>query len=131
MHGLPPQLSGQAVGAIRTNLYATITLRNEIQNLKPTQHRRLEDYVAKAYHRVTAMYHGERDRFYEPHATATTKLGGLQSVDASTLSAQFSIHRINLVSILSQYIKGLQRGLQEHDQEADATPPTQESRGCR
>jgi hypothetical protein len=122
MHGVPSQLTGQAVEAIRANLHAALTLRNEIQDLKPAQHRRLEDYVSQAYKRVTAVYHGERDRFYEPHATATKELGGLQKVGASALSAQFSIHRIKLVLILTQYITGLQRGLQAHDSEADPTP---------
>jgi hypothetical protein len=123
MSGLPPQFNGQAIEAIRRNLRAAIELRDEIKDLKPIQRRHLSDYVSQAYDRVTAVYHGERDRFYVPHAHATMKLGDLQSLDASTLTAQFSTHKRKLVSSLNQYIKGVQRGLQVYDQEANATPP--------
>jgi hypothetical protein len=123
MHGLPSQLNGQAIEAIRRNLRAAIELRDEIKDLKPIQRRRLSDYVSQAYDRVTAVYHGERDRFYVPHAHATMKLGDLQSLDANALSTQFSTHKTKLVSSLNQYIKGLQRGLQEHDLEEKSTPP--------
>lgn len=119
MHNTPTHLTGQAVEAIRANLRVAIELQDEIKALKPFQRNLLNEYISQVYKRVSAVYHGERDRFYVPQAHATMQLGNLQIIDASTISTQFSVHRTKLVSILNQYIRGLQLGLLQHDTEVE------------
>lgn len=118
MYGLPPQISGQAVEAIRTNLRATLILRDEVADLTPGGRHRISDYVSEAHSRFRAVQHGERDRFAAPQITALRRLEALQEKEDATLDQQFSTTKTKLLSALNLYCKGLQRGLKEHDSEA-------------
>lgn len=124
MYGLPSQLPDDAVQALRNNLRGITAFRDELKDLaKPTSRfgYQMSDYVEQARDKLRAGYHGERDRFYVPYADALNQLDQLR--EKQTLNTQFSTSKTKLVSILSRYIKGLQRGFQEHDAEAGSTPP--------
>lgn len=117
MYGLPPQLSGPAIEALRANLRAALELRNEIQDLEPGSRYGISAYVSEAHDRFRAVGHGERDRFAYPHMMALQRLEVLQEKDNATLDRQFSTTKTKLLAALNLYCKGLQRGLQEHDSE--------------
>lgn len=114
------------VNALRANLSRVIALRDEIEALqKPAGHfgYSLSDYVTQAYDRVINGYPGERDRFYVPHSVAVMKLQDMLDIEHDKLNSAFATNRTKLLSILNRYIKGLQRGFQEHDLETGPIPP--------
>lgn len=124
--GLPPQLSGDALQALRDHLRRVIELRDEIKELtKPTGHGgyQLSDYVDRARQRLIDAYHGERDRFYYPYAVALNRLDQLQEVETAKLNGLFSTHKIRLLAALNRYVKSLQAGFHQSDSETGLAPP--------
>jgi hypothetical protein len=114
------------VNALKANLSRVIALRDEIEAFqKPSEpfSYSLSDYVSEAYDRVINGYPGERDRFFVPHSVAVMKLQDMLDIEHDKLNSAFATNRTKLISILNRYIKGLQRGFQEHDLEAGPIPP--------
>lgn len=103
---------------LKDNLQIVTSLREEVSRLQK-QNRRfytLREYTEQFRERLIFVDHGERDRFSEPSRIANLKLDELY-VNRDEFEVRFSASKAKLLSIMSKYIKDMNRGFVEHELE--------------
>ena len=107
---------------LKENAQRVTSLHGEVRGLQ--KHNRgsytLREYSEQFRHRLIFVDHGERDRFFWPKHVASTKLDELY-VNRDEFELRFSASKIKLLSIMKEYIKGLEQGFKEHDLEESSS----------
>lgn len=104
---------------LKESVQKVITIRDQVRELKKTDRYSytLGEYLVQFRERLNFVDHGERDRFSSPAHFANVKLSELTSKAPDELELRFSASKAKLLSIMSEYIKDMNRGFVEHELE--------------
>jgi hypothetical protein len=106
------------INDLREHLNKTDKLKLELKELKKTDSYNISDFLDRFHKSLIWTDFGDRDKFWLPYYYASNNLKVLQDMTQAELNSRFSANKTTLLSILTQHIKGLQRGFREHEEES-------------
>ena len=109
------------INDLREHLNKTISLKEELKELKKTDLYKLSDYLEMFHKSLVYTDFGERDKFWLPYYYASNSLKELHEFREEELNSKFSANKTKLLSIVNRHIKDLKHGFQQHDLELKST----------
>jgi len=108
------------IAELKTTVQEIIALRNEIESFSKSEisfAKSLSDYINIVHNKLMWVDHGIKDRFYSPRFFISKSLSELMDIENKKINSAFSKHKSKLLSILNRYIKEMQKGFIDYEEE--------------